>query len=94
MTQEVQEGYIANALLFNKIGEASTNKSPQNDLASRDYLELYKDIDFLKTFITKGRARILPRRLTGLSKKAQRKITKAIKIARILGLLPFASTVN
>ena len=94
MTQDLQEGYIANALLFNKIGEASTSKAKENALEAREYLELYKDIDFLKTFITKGRARILPRRLTGLSKKAQRKITKAIKIARILGLLPFASTVN
>jgi len=94
MTQETQDGYIANALLFNKIGEVSTNKGKENNLEGRDYLELYKDIDFLKTFITRGRARILPRRLTGLSKKAQRKITKAIKIARILGLLPFASTVN
>jgi ribosomal protein S18 len=94
MTQETQEGYIANSLLFNKIGEVSTIKAKENNLEERNYLELYKDIDFLKTFITKGRGRILPRRLTGLSKKAQRKITQAIKIARILGLLPFASSPN
>ena len=33
--------------------------------------------------------RILPRRVTELSIKNQRKLTKAVKRARILGLLPF-----
>ena len=33
--------------------------------------------------------RILPRRITELSIKHQRELTKAVKQARILGLLPF-----
>jgi small subunit ribosomal protein S18 len=33
--------------------------------------------------------RILPRRITELSIKNQRQLTKAIKRARLLGLLPF-----
>ena len=33
--------------------------------------------------------RILPRRVTELSIKHQRQLTKAVKKARILGLLPF-----
>jgi small subunit ribosomal protein S18 len=33
--------------------------------------------------------RILPRRITELSIKNQRQLTKAVKRARVLGLLPF-----
>jgi small subunit ribosomal protein S18 len=33
--------------------------------------------------------RILPRRVTELSIKHQRQLTKAVKRARVLGLLPF-----
>lgn len=33
--------------------------------------------------------RILPRRITELSIRQQRQLTKAVKRARILGLLPF-----
>ena len=48
----------------------------------------YKDIDLLKKFIT-DQGKILPRRSTGLTVKQQKQITKCIKIARILALLPF-----
>nr|YP_009296392.1 ribosomal protein S18 [Thorea hispida]AOM65327.1 ribosomal protein S18 [Thorea hispida]ARX95887.1 30S ribosomal protein S18 [Thorea hispida]UNJ79172.1 ribosomal protein S18 [Thorea hispida] len=48
----------------------------------------YKDIDLLRKFIT-DQGKILPRRLTGLTTKQQNKLTKAIKQARILALLPF-----
>lgn len=48
----------------------------------------YKDIDLLKLFITE-QGKILPRRATGVTVQQQRKISKAIKQARILSLLPF-----
>jgi small subunit ribosomal protein S18 len=48
----------------------------------------YKDIDLLRKFITE-RGKILPRRITGLTAKQQRDLTKAIKRARFLALLPF-----
>ncbi len=48
----------------------------------------YKDVDLLKRFITE-RGKILPRRITGLTAKQQRKLTNSIKQARILALLPF-----
>jgi small subunit ribosomal protein S18 len=48
----------------------------------------YKDVDLLRKFITE-RGKILPRRITGLTAKQQREMTKAIKRARILALLPF-----
>jgi len=48
----------------------------------------YKDVDLLRKFITE-RGKILPRRITGLTAKQQRQLTKSIKRARILALLPF-----
>lgn len=51
----------------------------------------YKDAALLAKF-TSERGRILPRRLTGLSAYNQRRVAKAIKRARILGLLPFTTT--
>tara|TARA_B100000989_G_scaffold101645_1_gene74265 strand:- start:368 stop:562 length:195 start_codon:yes stop_codon:yes gene_type:complete len=48
----------------------------------------YKDIDFLKQFITET-GKIIPARVTGISASNQRKITKSIKIARFLALIPY-----
>lgn len=50
----------------------------------------YKDVDLLKKFISE-RGKILPRRVTGTSAKYQRKLTSAIKRARIMALLPFVA---
>ncbi|MFB8453190.1 30S ribosomal protein S18 [Enterococcus faecium] len=54
-----------------------------------EYID-YKDIELLKRFISE-RGKILPRRVTGTGAKNHRKITVAIKRARIMGLLPFVS---
>lgn len=48
----------------------------------------YKDVELLRKFITE-RGKILPRRITGLTAKQQRDMTKAIKRARYMALLPF-----
>lgn len=48
----------------------------------------YKDIDLLGKFIS-DQGKILSRRFTGLNAKEQKQITKSIKRARILALLPF-----
>jgi len=50
----------------------------------------YKDVDMLKKFVSE-RGKILPRRVTGTSAKYQRKLTVAIKRARIMALLPFSA---
>ncbi|MFC3210787.1 MULTISPECIES: 30S ribosomal protein S18 [Caryophanaceae] len=50
----------------------------------------YKDTDLLKKFISE-RGKILPRRVTGTSAKWQRKLTIAIKRARIMALIPFVA---
>ncbi|HEU5138745.1 MAG TPA: 30S ribosomal protein S18 [Bacillales bacterium] len=48
----------------------------------------YKDLDLLKRFVSE-RGKILPRRVTGTSAKYQRPLTKAIKRARQMALLPY-----
>lgn len=48
----------------------------------------YKDIDLLRKFIT-DQGKILSRRSTGLTAKQQKKLTKSVKRARMLSLLPF-----
>lgn len=50
----------------------------------------YKDIETLSKFITE-RGKILPRRITGVSAYFQRRLSKAIKRARHIALLPFVS---
>ena len=46
------------------------------------------NIQILKQFVTE-QGKILPKKITALSTKEQREVTKCIKEARILGLLPF-----
>lgn len=50
----------------------------------------YKDPQTLKHFITE-RGKIVPRRISKLSAKHQRLVTREIKRARMLGLLPFVA---
>lgn len=48
----------------------------------------YKDATRLRKFMTE-RGKILPRRITGTCASHQRQLTRAIKRARIIALLPF-----
>lgn len=48
----------------------------------------YKDPQQLRYFLT-DRGKIAPRRISGLTAKQQRQLTRAIKRARNLGLLPY-----
>lgn len=50
----------------------------------------YKDSDKLKKYITE-RGKILPKRITGTCAIHQREVTKAIKRARIVALLPYVA---
>lgn len=54
-----------------------------------DKIEIdYKNVSMLRTFITE-RGKILPARITGTCSKHQRALTREIKRARMLALLPF-----
>ena len=57
----------------------TTNKIKQVD---------YKDINLLKKFVTES-GKIVPSRITGTKARYQRQLSKAIKLARYLGLLPY-----
>ena len=48
----------------------------------------YRNIDLLKLFITE-QGQIIPKRLSGVTVQQQKKLTKSIKQARALSLLPF-----
>ncbi|WP_075215854.1 MULTISPECIES: 30S ribosomal protein S18 [Pleomorphomonadaceae] len=48
----------------------------------------YKDVRLLQRYISE-RGKIVPSRITAVSAKKQRELAKAIKRARILGLIPF-----
>ncbi|MDA8163265.1 MAG: 30S ribosomal protein S18 [Desulfobacteraceae bacterium] len=50
----------------------------------------YKDVDTMRHFTTE-RGKIMSSRITGTCAKHQRRLTKAIKQARMMALLPFTS---
>ena len=50
----------------------------------------YKDVETLRRFITE-RGKILPKRITGVAARHQRKLALAIRRARYIGLLPFVA---
>lgn len=52
-----------------------------------DYID-WRDVDYLRQFIPE-RGKIMPRRISLISAKDQRRIAKAIKRARSMALLPF-----
>jgi small subunit ribosomal protein S18 len=48
----------------------------------------YKDVGMLKKFIMEN-GKIVPSRITGTKAAYQRKLAKAVKLARFLALLPY-----
>ena len=77
---------IPNYKLFTKNIVNIKNKKSSKNIEEK--LINYKNIDLLKTFITEEKGKILPARSSGISAKNQRKISKAIKQARQMLLLP------
>ena len=51
----------------------------------------YKDLDTLRQFIGQT-GKIVPSRITAVSAKKQRELSRAIKRARFLGLMPYVSS--
>ena len=50
----------------------------------------YHNTDVLRRFVS-PEGKILPGRRSGLTSKNQRKVTKAIKKARLIGILPYVN---
>ncbi|CAH3111867.1 unnamed protein product [Porites lobata] len=76
-------GIKASILTEEKINKADVGCP----ICSRDITFTYKDVLFLSQFMS-PRGYILNRRETGVCRKQQRKLEKAIKISQRLGLLP------
>lgn len=77
------------------IGDEFIDKMPRRYQRRRprnvvpDYVD-WKDTDYLKQYIPE-RGKIMPRRISGISAKDQRRIATAIKRARSMALLPFVA---
>lgn len=65
-----------------------TNKKVDVDANKTDPEIDYKNIEVLKSYILES-GRIVPGRITNVTPRKQREISKAIKLARYLALLPY-----
>lgn len=81
--------------VFEPIDDVRNDKMPRRFQRRRqnqtvpDYVD-WKDVDYLKRFVPE-RGKIMPRRISGISAKDQRRIARAVKRARSMALLPFAA---
>jgi small subunit ribosomal protein S18 len=77
------------------VGDEFIDKMPRRFQRRRprnvvpDYID-WKDTDYLRQYIPE-RGKIMPRRISGISAKDQRRVAKAIKRARSMALLPFVA---
>ncbi|WP_194922529.1 30S ribosomal protein S18 [Catenulispora pinisilvae] len=71
-------------------GKPRKKKRPDRALAARLEHVDYKDTDLLRMFIS-DRGKIRSRRVSGLSVRQQHAIARAVKNAREMALLPYAS---
>lgn len=72
------------------IRRRSGRKRPPSFVNDPEFIFDYKDPQTLRHFITE-RGKIVPRRISGLSAKQQRALTRAIKQARMIALLPYTA---
>lgn len=80
---------IPNAVLFNK--KAPTNRASNCPFSKADAPEIdYKNIVLLSQYVSE-KGRMVPSRINNVSAKMQRKLKKAINIARALALLPYSA---
>lgn len=90
-----EENVDLNNIDLNAVSELKNERMPRRFQRRRqsqfvpDYID-WKDVDFLKRFIPE-RGKILPRRISQISAKDQRRVAKAIKRARSMALIPFVT---
>lgn len=69
-------------------GGATSKRKVDPFLVDKNLKIDWRDANTLTRFITE-RGKIVPRRVSGVTAKNQRKLAKAIKTARQMGLLPY-----
>lgn len=67
--------------------------SQKNPLIEKGYVPSYRDVATLSTFL-RVRGGLSSRFFNGVTAKTQRQISKAVKRARHLGLLPFVNKID
>lgn len=70
--------------------ERKRKRKQCNFCAEKIELVDYKDVGRLRRYITE-KGKILPRRITGNCAHHQRQVTRAIKRARFIALLPYVA---
>jgi small subunit ribosomal protein S18 len=73
---------MSNNFRRKKVSRLGSDSAPQID---------YKDVHFLKNYITET-GKIVPSRITGVPAKTQRQLARAIKHARFLALIPYCDS--
>lgn len=71
-------------------GDRGEGRRKRFAFVNKDLVIDYKNPQLLKNFLS-DRGKIVPARISGLTARQQRQLTKAIKRARQLALLPFTS---
>ena len=89
--KELESPMDAIAVEVEEFGEKMPRRYPRRRPRQvvPDYID-WKDVDYLRQFIPE-RGKIMPRRISGITAKDQRRLATAIKRARAMALLPFVS---
>jgi small subunit ribosomal protein S18 len=95
-TNDIEVIDVLKDIDLSKVAELKNERMPPRRYQRRrqsqfvpDYID-WKDVDFLKRFIPE-RGKILPRRISQVSAKDQRRVATAIKRARAMALIPFVT---
>ncbi len=72
------------------MAEIRTRRRRKSKLRVKEEEINYKNVELLKRFMS-DKGKINPARVTGANAKLQRKITRAIKRARNIALLPYTN---
>lgn len=81
---------ISSRLVKKRNKKFGANGRKQCRLANYDFVD-YKDTELLRNFLTE-RGKILPSRISGNCAAKQRLLTRAIKLARTMALLPYCAS--
>ncbi len=84
---KIKENYKLTQQLTTKKSTTQKKRDPFKEKGIDDFID-FKDVKLLSRFLNE-QGKILPARITGASAKMQRVLTKAVKRARHLALLPF-----